>query len=207
MTFAGFRQGEALLECFAAADVFVLLSRRETWGVVVNEAAAFGLPLVLSDRVGAAGDLLRDGRERNARTERRRRRPGARVRRSSPTTRRAASGTAAGRSSSSSRGTTSPASRRSQRRSASRQRTVASASRRAAAARVAPPGHAEPGARERAAALAHRGRLVRMLGEPAHRGRRAPPGSSGGTTTPPPERSRIRAASPAAGARPAARPP
>ena len=32
-----------------------------TWGVVVNEAAACGLPLVLSDRVGAAHDLLRDG--------------------------------------------------------------------------------------------------------------------------------------------------
>jgi glycosyltransferase involved in cell wall biosynthesis len=28
---------------------------------VVNEAAACGLPLVLSDRVGAAADLLRDG--------------------------------------------------------------------------------------------------------------------------------------------------
>jgi len=29
--------------------------------VAVNEAAASGLPLVLSDRVGAAADLLRDG--------------------------------------------------------------------------------------------------------------------------------------------------
>ena len=35
--------------------------RREPWGVVVNEAAACGLPLVLSDQVGAAPDLLRDG--------------------------------------------------------------------------------------------------------------------------------------------------
>jgi glycosyltransferase involved in cell wall biosynthesis len=61
VTFAGFQQGEALLECFAVADIFALLSHRETWGVVVNEAAAFGLPLVLTDRVGAAGDLLRDG--------------------------------------------------------------------------------------------------------------------------------------------------
>jgi glycosyltransferase involved in cell wall biosynthesis len=48
-------------EAYAAADVFALLSSRETWGVVVNEAAASGLPLVLSDRVGAAYDLLRDG--------------------------------------------------------------------------------------------------------------------------------------------------
>jgi glycosyltransferase involved in cell wall biosynthesis len=48
-------------EIYAAADIFALLSTRETWGVVVNEAAASGLPLVLSDRVGAAYDLLRDG--------------------------------------------------------------------------------------------------------------------------------------------------
>jgi glycosyltransferase involved in cell wall biosynthesis len=52
---------DKVAEAYAAADVFVLLSTRETWGVVVNEAAASGLPLVLSDRVGAAYDLLRDG--------------------------------------------------------------------------------------------------------------------------------------------------
>jgi glycosyltransferase involved in cell wall biosynthesis len=46
---------------YVNADVFALLSRYEPWGVVVNEAAATGLPLVLSDRVGAARDLLRDG--------------------------------------------------------------------------------------------------------------------------------------------------
>lgn len=46
---------------YAAADVFALLSTSEPWGVVVNEAAASGLPLVLSDRVGAAPDLLVDG--------------------------------------------------------------------------------------------------------------------------------------------------
>lgn len=52
---------EKTAEAYAAADVFTLLSSRETWGVVVNEAAASGLPLVLSDRVGAAYDLLHDG--------------------------------------------------------------------------------------------------------------------------------------------------
>ena len=50
-----------IVELYAAADVFALLSEREPWAVVVNEAAACGLPLVLSDRVGAAHDLLRDG--------------------------------------------------------------------------------------------------------------------------------------------------
>jgi glycosyltransferase involved in cell wall biosynthesis len=52
---------EDLARRYVGADVFALLSRHEPWGVVVNEAAASGLPLVLSDRVGAAYDLLRDG--------------------------------------------------------------------------------------------------------------------------------------------------
>jgi glycosyltransferase involved in cell wall biosynthesis len=52
---------EALAEAYAAADGFALLSLHEPWGVVVNEAAASGLPLLLSDRVGAAHDLLRNG--------------------------------------------------------------------------------------------------------------------------------------------------
>ena len=52
---------DELAQRYVDADVFALLSRHETWGVVVNEAAASGLPLVLSDRVGAAHDLLRNG--------------------------------------------------------------------------------------------------------------------------------------------------
>jgi glycosyltransferase involved in cell wall biosynthesis len=52
---------DELARRYLEADVFALLSRHEPWGVVVNEAAASGLPLVLSDRVGAAHDLLLDG--------------------------------------------------------------------------------------------------------------------------------------------------
>jgi glycosyltransferase involved in cell wall biosynthesis len=58
---AGDLPHERVIEAYCAADVFALLSNREPWAVVVNEAAACGLPLVLSDRVGAAFDLLRDG--------------------------------------------------------------------------------------------------------------------------------------------------
>jgi glycosyltransferase involved in cell wall biosynthesis len=50
-----------IAEVYVAADVFALLSDSEPWGVVVNEAAACGLPLVLSEAVGAAHDLLVDG--------------------------------------------------------------------------------------------------------------------------------------------------
>jgi glycosyltransferase involved in cell wall biosynthesis len=59
--FLGVLPWERLVETYVAADVFALLSRHEPWGVVVNEAAACGLPLVLSDRVGAAHDLLHEG--------------------------------------------------------------------------------------------------------------------------------------------------
>jgi glycosyltransferase involved in cell wall biosynthesis len=55
------RSWDRVVEAYAAADVFALLSAHEPWGVVVNEAAACGLPLVLSERVGAARDLLLDG--------------------------------------------------------------------------------------------------------------------------------------------------
>ncbi len=70
LTLAGDRDWERIAEVYVAADVFALLSEREPWAVVVNEAAACGLPLVLSDRVGAAHDLLRDGRERVSRRRR-----------------------------------------------------------------------------------------------------------------------------------------
>jgi glycosyltransferase involved in cell wall biosynthesis len=50
---------------YSLAGVFVLPSRKariaEPWGLVLNEAAAAGLPIVTTDGVGAAGDLIRDG--------------------------------------------------------------------------------------------------------------------------------------------------
>ena len=61
LRFAGDLPHDRVIEAYVATDVFALLSEREPWGVVVNEAATCGLPLVLSDRVGAAPDLLRPG--------------------------------------------------------------------------------------------------------------------------------------------------
>jgi glycosyltransferase involved in cell wall biosynthesis len=58
--FLGFRQPPALPQIFAAADIFVLPSRHDGWGVVVNEALGAGLPIIVSDRVGAR-DLVEDG--------------------------------------------------------------------------------------------------------------------------------------------------
>jgi glycosyltransferase involved in cell wall biosynthesis len=57
----GFIQPDRLPEVMGQAAVFVLPSRSEPWGVVVQEAAACGLPLICSDACGAAEHLLRDG--------------------------------------------------------------------------------------------------------------------------------------------------
>lgn len=56
--FAGFIQAKDLIKYYACADIFVLPSTDEPWGVVVLEAMASGLPVIVSDRVGCARDLV-----------------------------------------------------------------------------------------------------------------------------------------------------
>ena len=56
--FAGALDRDELVPLYAEADVFVLPSRSEPWGMVLNEAATAGLPLVATDGVGAARDLI-----------------------------------------------------------------------------------------------------------------------------------------------------
>jgi glycosyltransferase involved in cell wall biosynthesis len=58
---AGFQPPEALPAIFARADVFVLPSRYDGWGVVVNQAIGAGLPVICSDAVGAGHDLVEEG--------------------------------------------------------------------------------------------------------------------------------------------------
>lgn len=57
----GFVNQSQIGRYYAAADIFVLPSLFETWGLVVNEAMQFGLPAVVSDRVGCAPDLILEG--------------------------------------------------------------------------------------------------------------------------------------------------
>ncbi len=60
--FTGFLNQSELPAAYAVADAFVLPSKiHETWGLVVNEAMNFGLPVVVSDKVGCAADLVRGG--------------------------------------------------------------------------------------------------------------------------------------------------
>lgn len=58
--FCGLRQGEELAAHYASADLFLFPSLTETYGNVVSEALASGLPVVAYD-YAAAGDLVSDG--------------------------------------------------------------------------------------------------------------------------------------------------
>lgn len=59
--FTGFLNQTEMVRAYAVSDVLVVPSTWETWGLVVNEAMACGLPAIVSDRVAAAGDLVRPG--------------------------------------------------------------------------------------------------------------------------------------------------
>ena len=56
--FRGMIPPERIASAMNAADVFVLPSRWDGWGVVLNEAASLGLPLIATDKVGAAYHLI-----------------------------------------------------------------------------------------------------------------------------------------------------
>jgi glycosyltransferase involved in cell wall biosynthesis len=59
-SFVGFLNQSQIARAYVAADCLVLPSNtRETWGLVVNEAMASGLPCVVSDACGCAEDLVR----------------------------------------------------------------------------------------------------------------------------------------------------
>ena len=54
----GLKASAELLPFYAHAGCFVLPSTREPWGLVVNEAMAAGLPVIVSNRCGCAADLV-----------------------------------------------------------------------------------------------------------------------------------------------------
>ncbi|HRX63318.1 MAG TPA: glycosyltransferase family 4 protein [Candidatus Competibacter sp.] len=62
VTFAGFLNQSEIVRAYVAADCLVLPSDTgETWGLVVNEAMACGLPAIVSDQVGCGPDLILQG--------------------------------------------------------------------------------------------------------------------------------------------------
>jgi 1,2-diacylglycerol 3-alpha-glucosyltransferase len=58
--FLGFVQREELPEYYALAQALILPTYTDTWGLVVNEAMACGLPVILSRAAGCAADLVKD---------------------------------------------------------------------------------------------------------------------------------------------------
>ena len=59
--FVGFQNRTQISRFYAAADVFVLPSQHDPWGLVVNEAMCFGLPVIATTLVGCTPDLISHG--------------------------------------------------------------------------------------------------------------------------------------------------
>lgn len=59
--FPGYKVGKELLNYFQAADVFVLPTREDIWGLVINEAMAEGLPIVTTDKCISGTEMIEDG--------------------------------------------------------------------------------------------------------------------------------------------------
>jgi glycosyltransferase involved in cell wall biosynthesis len=59
-TFTGFLDGDDLVAAYASADIFVFPSTTDTFGNVVLEAQACGLPVVVSDQGGPRENMLPD---------------------------------------------------------------------------------------------------------------------------------------------------
>ncbi len=58
----GFVNQSELGKYYSSSNLFVLPSNHETWGLVVNEAMQFDLPVIVSDQVGCRFDLIKPGK-------------------------------------------------------------------------------------------------------------------------------------------------
>ena len=57
----GYMTSDQLLEYYLAADAFIMSTREDIWGLVVNEAMAAALPVISSDRCTAGNELVKHG--------------------------------------------------------------------------------------------------------------------------------------------------
>lgn len=57
----GFMKKEELFKYYCASDIFVLPTREDVWGLVVNEAMAVGLPVITTDNCNAGLELIENG--------------------------------------------------------------------------------------------------------------------------------------------------
>ena len=59
--FVGFKKKEELLQYYKAADLLVLPTHSDVWGLVINEAMACALPVVTTDKCVAGMELIQNG--------------------------------------------------------------------------------------------------------------------------------------------------
>ena len=59
--FVGFQKKESLKNYYLAADLMVLPTKSDVWGLVINEAMSLGLPVITTDRCVAGMELIQDG--------------------------------------------------------------------------------------------------------------------------------------------------
>lgn len=59
--FVGFKAKDELAEYYKAADLFVLPTREDIWGLVINEAMAYGLPVITTDKCVAGLEMVENG--------------------------------------------------------------------------------------------------------------------------------------------------
>ena len=60
VTFTGFLEGEDLAQAYASSDIFIFPSTTDTFGNVVLEAQASGLPVIVTDKGGPKENLIPD---------------------------------------------------------------------------------------------------------------------------------------------------
>lgn len=61
MEFCGFKQRDEIVKYYADADIFILPTRQDCFGLVITEAMCAGLPVVVSKYADGAYDLVDDG--------------------------------------------------------------------------------------------------------------------------------------------------
>ena len=59
--FIGYQDKNSIRKYYASSDLFVLFTRGDVWGLVINEAMSYGLPIITTDRCVAGLELVEDG--------------------------------------------------------------------------------------------------------------------------------------------------
>ena len=59
--YLGFMNKSDLSKYYKAADLFILMTRGDVWGLVINEALGYGLPIITTDKCNAGIEMVKQG--------------------------------------------------------------------------------------------------------------------------------------------------